>query len=170
MSHYKNRPPPFPSNILAIEEMLTLAEVTPGKDVVYDIGARDGRIPIRAVQEPFNARYAVGIEISKFYADIAKKRVVELKLQDKVRIIHRDAFRCNLSKADVVTLYLNKDTNEEIRPKLEKQLKKTARVACNFFEMERWKCWKHVRIKVPIGDDTKNPWVTPIYVYKMSKI
>jgi len=50
--------------------MLRLAQVGPD-DVVYDLGAGDGRIAIMAVEE-FKAKKAVGIEIRSDLVQIAR--------------------------------------------------------------------------------------------------
>ena len=50
-------------------------------------------------------------------------RIQKLGLQNQARVIHGDFLQVDLSPADVVTMYLATDTNEMLRPNLEKQLK-----------------------------------------------
>jgi len=169
-AHKNYLAPPFPSNAIVVDEMLRLADVKSGKDVVYDPACGDGRIPIRAVQEPFCAARAVGIDIDKELCKIAREKVKTSDLQDKVRIKNRDIFKCDLSEADVVTLYLSEPSNERIRPKLERELKKTARVVSHSFRMESWNPSKTSDINASLGNDKKYAYPRRIYLYRMDEI
>jgi len=127
---------PFvPSPEVVVMKMLQVAEVGPG-DTVYDLGCGDGRIVILAAQK-FGAK-AVGVELDEKIYKQALERVKELKLQDKVKIIHGDAMKVDLSPATIVTLYLLPSSNEKLKPNLEKYLKKGARVVSHDFEMPGW--------------------------------
>ncbi len=123
--------------------MLKLAEVKPG-EIVYDLGSGDGRILIIAALE-FGAK-AVGIEIRKDLVEKSRRKVKELGLENRVKIIHGDFFEVDISEADVVTLYLLTSVNEKLRPKLEKELKPGARVVSHDFEIPGWKPIKVVEI------------------------
>jgi predicted RNA methylase len=171
MYFHKNYLAPYvPSNPLVVEEMLKMAEITPGKDIVYDIGAGDGRIVIRAVQEPYCARFSIGIEIDDYWAQTAMERVKELRLESKIRIINDDVFNCNLREADVVTLYLDPLSNEKIRTKLEKELKKDARIVSNKFEVAGWKPFNVKKIIAPLGDYINLSYPRCLYLYRMDSI
>lgn len=128
---------PFVASPLpVIKRMFAMAELKPG-EVVYDLGAGDGRAVIIAAEE-FGA-YAVGVELRE---DLVKKALSEVyarKLQDQVRIIHGDLFTVDVSPADVVFLYLTTSANERLRPKLEMELKRGARVVSHDYEIMRWK-------------------------------
>jgi len=122
-----------------VRRLLTLAELRPG-EVFFDLGAGDGRTIIMAAQE-FGAR-AIGIELREDLAKQAMKRVYELGLQDRVKIIHDDLFHTDLSSADVVYLYLTTSANEKVKPKLEAELKKETRVVSHDYEIIGWKATK----------------------------
>ncbi len=83
--------------------MLETAEVT-NKDIVYDLGAGDGKIAIEAARR-YGAR-AVGIEFDPRMADHARENAKKAGVADKVTIITGDIFQENFSEATVVTLYL----------------------------------------------------------------
>ncbi|MEM2314920.1 MAG: rRNA adenine N-6-methyltransferase family protein, partial [Candidatus Nezhaarchaeales archaeon] len=70
--------------------MLELANVGPD-DVVYDLGAGDGRIIIMAAKE-FKAR-AVGVEIRKDLYERILERVKTDGLEGKVKVINGDFFQ-----------------------------------------------------------------------------
>lgn len=119
-----------------IRRLLTMAELKPG-EVFVDLGAGDGRPVIIAAKE-FGA-FAIGIELREDLAKQAMKKIIELGLQDKVKIIHDDLFNVNIGMADVVYLYLTTSANEKVRPKLEAELKKGARVVSHDYEIIGWK-------------------------------
>ena len=102
-----------------VKRMLKLTEVRSG-DIVYDLGCGDGRILIAAV-ESFGAKEAFGYEISEDVYKNALQQVAKVNLQQRITIINKDFFEADLSRANVITLYLNNFTNEKLRPKLEKE-------------------------------------------------
>jgi len=128
--------PAYPTPQTVVERMLALADVKPG-EVVYDLGCGDGRIVITAATK-FSAR-AVGVEIRRDIYETTLARVASLGLSDRVRIVHGDALKTDLTGADVVTLYLLTSSNERLRPVLEAQLKPGARVVSHDFEIRGWK-------------------------------
>ena len=118
-----------------VRRMLTLANVRPG-ELVYDLGAGDGRVLSCAVRD-FGAR-AVGVELhASRYAQILG-RVKRERLEDHVKIIRGDFFEISLSDANVVTLYLLSSVNSMIRPKLEQELKAGTRVVSHDFQIHGW--------------------------------
>ena len=127
---------PFvPSPQMLVDRMLQLAEVGP-RDTVYDMGSGDGRIPITAARK-FGAN-AVGVELDESLSKQSQARVNQLNLQDKVTIIQGDMLQVDLSPATVVTLYLLTSANDKLRPRMEKYLRKGARVVCHDFEVPGW--------------------------------
>ena len=116
--------------------MLVLAELKPG-EILYDLGAGDGRAVIMAAQE-FGAR-AVGVELREDLAKKALQTVYQLGLQDRVTILHSNLFDVDISPADVVFLYLTTSANEKVKPKLEAELKPGARVISHDYEIIGWK-------------------------------
>lgn len=116
--------------------MLVLSELKPD-ELVYDLGCGDGRVVIMAAQE-FRAR-AVGVELREDLVKRANEKIVELGLDDRVKILRSDLFKVDLRSADVVTLYLTTSANEKVRPKLESELKYGARVVSHDYEVLDWK-------------------------------
>jgi protein-L-isoaspartate O-methyltransferase len=135
--HYTNSLAPYvvsPQQI--VDRMLELADPKPN-ETVYDLGSGDGRILITAVQR-YRAK-AVGIEISDALVQTTTDRIQRLGLQNEARVIHGDFLRVDLSPADVVTLYLATDTNEMLRPNLEKYLRNGVRVVSHDYAVPGWK-------------------------------
>jgi len=119
-----------------VEDMLEMADLKPG-ETLYDLGSGDGRILITAAQR-FHAK-AVGIEIEEALAKTSEQRVASLGLQNLVRIIHADLRTVDLSPADVVTMYLMTESNESLKPQLEKSLHPGARVVSHDYRIPGWK-------------------------------
>lgn len=143
-----------------VRQMLVLAELKPG-EIVYDLGSGDGRVVIMAAQE-FGAR-AVGVELRKDLVRKALDRVFELGLEREVKILQSDLFKVDLSPADVVFLYLTTSANEKVKPKLESELKRGARVVSHDYEVLGWKPFK-------VNSFCENPRLGypshTIYIYK----
>jgi tRNA A58 N-methylase Trm61 len=116
--------------------MLRLAELKPG-EVLFDLGAGDGRIVIMAAKT-FGAR-GVGVELREDLAKKAMSTIQDNQLGDRVTIVNGDMFGVNLTSADVVFLYLTTSANEKIRPKLEQELKKGVRVVSHDYEIIGWR-------------------------------
>jgi predicted RNA methylase len=127
---------PFvPSPTSVIEYMLKLADLKAG-EIMFDLGCGDGRTVIIAAKT-FGAR-SVGIELREDLAKKAMEIIQENGLEDRVTIVNGDMFNVNLTEADVVYLYLTTSANEKIRPKLDSDLKKGARVVSHDYEIIGW--------------------------------
>ena len=132
----ENLAPSIPTPGAVVDKMLEAAHVKPS-DVVYDLGSGDGRIVIAAAQK-FGAR-AVGVEVMPDLCRKAQQRIRELGLSDRASIVEGNVFRVDFSAATVVTMYLMTDSNERLRPNLEKYLKPGTRVVSNQFPIKGWK-------------------------------
>src|SRR5687768_3519144 len=120
---------PTPQEV--VDAMLTLANVT-AKDVVYDLGSGDGRIPITAAQK-YGAR-GVGIDINPERIKEANENLAKANVGDKVRFLNQDLFETDISPATVVTLYLLPSLNVKLMPTL-KKLKPGTRIVSHSFDM-----------------------------------
>ena len=114
-----------------VDAMLKLANVT-SKDVVYDLGSGDGRIPIAAAQK-YGAR-AVGIDINPQRIQEANDNLAKAGVGDKVKFLNQDLFETDLSQATVITLYLLPSLNVKLMPTL-KKLKPGTRIVSHSFNM-----------------------------------
>ena len=124
---------PTPDEV--VQRMLQVAKVTP-KDIVYDLGAGDGKIAIAAGK--LGAR-SIGIEYNPDMAKLAQCYVQAEKLTDKTRIIQGDVFESDFRDATVVTMYLLPELNVRLLPKLLKDLKPGTRIVSHAFQMGTWK-------------------------------
>ena len=158
IKHYTNSLAPYvvsPQQI--VDRMLELADPRPG-ETVYDLGSGDGRILITAVQR-YRAK-AVGIEISAALVQSTTDRIQKLGLQNDARVIQGNFLQVDLSPADVVTMYLATDTNEMLRPNLEKYLRNGARVVSHDYAVPGWKA-------AVVDRDLPDARGHVIYLYRM---
>ena len=123
-----------PTSDQLVTRMLKLASVSP-QDLVYDLGAGDGKIAIAAARE-FGAR-AVGVEYNPEMARLAQCYAEAEGVADRVRIIHGDIFETDFSSASVVTLYLLPELNLRLRPTILK-MKPGTRIVSHSFMMDDW--------------------------------
>ncbi|MBU3723942.1 MAG: methyltransferase domain-containing protein [Burkholderiaceae bacterium] len=123
-----------PTNGELVGKMLEAAKVT-SSDIVYDLGAGDGNIPITAAKK-YGVR-AVGIEFNADMAALARRNAQRAGVADRVKIINGDIFQENFSEATVVTLYLLPDLNLKLRPTILK-MKPGTRVVSHAFDMGDW--------------------------------
>lgn len=139
---------PTPQDV--VERMLVLAGVKKG-DVVYDLGAGDGRVVITAAK--LYGVKAVGFEVDPGLVKLARENVREQGLEHLVEIRQQDFLSADLSPATVVTLYLSYDGNLAVKPKLMRELKPGARVVSYLFDMGDWPA-KIVEAYRDAGGDT----------------
>jgi len=115
--------------------MLQMGGLKAGEKM-FDLGSGDGRIVIMAAQR-FHAD-ATGIEFDDDLWRQSSEKIKSLGLQKTARIIHGDILKQDFSSADLVTVYLLPISNDKIRPLLEKQLKKGARLVAHDFGIAGW--------------------------------
>jgi len=115
-----------------VNAMLKMARVT-DKDVVYDLGCGDGRIPIAAAAT-YGAR-GVGVDLDPKRIEEANENAKLARVVDKVRFATEDLFETDIREASVVMLYLSPSLNERLIPKLKKELKPGSRVVSHVFDM-----------------------------------
>ena len=127
--------PYYPTPETIVQKMLQLGGLK-GGEKMFDLGSGDGRVVIMAAQK-FHAD-ATGIEVDKDLWRQSMDRIKSLGLQARARITNGDIMKQNYSSADLVTVYLLPSSNDRIRPILEKQLKKGARIVSHDFEFQGW--------------------------------
>jgi precorrin-6B methylase 2 len=142
-----------------VEQMLRLARVGPD-DIVYDLGSGDGRVVIAAARD-FRARQAVGIEIDPALVTRSREYARRAGVADRVSFREQDLFQADLSSATVVTLYLTREVNLRLRPKLLAQLAPGTRVVSFNFDMGDWEPASVIRVDVSGRTTPVYLWVVP---------
>ncbi len=134
----------LPTPHAVVEAMLDLAEIRPG-DVLYDLGAGDGRIVIAAARR-YGVR-AVGIELDARKVAEARANVARAGLGARVEIRQGDVFDADLGEASVVTLFLFPEINARLAPKLRRELQPGARVVSHRFGLGDWRPERRVEAR-----------------------
>jgi SAM-dependent methyltransferase len=144
---------------LVVERMLEMAQIQKG-DVLYDLGCGDGRIVIMAARV-YGIR-GVGIDLDPRRIGESQLNARASRVEKLVEFRQADVTKVDFSEATVVTLYLLTESNELMRPFLEKHLKPGAKVVSHNYEIPGWSV-KLIDEATMKGDDgdTHN-----IYVYR----
>jgi len=127
---------PFvPSPMLVVERMLELAEIKKG-DILYDMGSGDGRIVIQAAKK--HGIRGVGIELNPELVAKARENAAKEGVSHLAEFRAQDGLAVDISEATVVTLYMFKWFNNQLRPKLQR-LQPGSRVVAHDFDIDDWK-------------------------------
>jgi precorrin-6B methylase 2 len=116
-----------------VDKMLDLAKLTP-QDFLMDLGSGDGRTVITAAKR--GAR-SLGIEFNPDMVELSRKNATAAGVTDRATFEKGDLFEADLSKAQVITMFLLPSINMKLRPKL-LELKPGTRIVSNSFTMEDW--------------------------------
>lgn len=127
--------PYAPIGELKTEAMMELLHIKKGERAV-DIGAGDGRLVIALAKK---GAVAHGYEINPILVGIARKKIKEAGLTGKAFMHLGDFWSLDLSKFDVITIYLSGHIMKQLEKKLTKEVKPGARVAVNYFKLPSWK-------------------------------
>ncbi|WP_291386294.1 MULTISPECIES: methyltransferase domain-containing protein [Achromobacter] len=122
---------PTPQSL--VDKMLDMAKVTP-KDRLMDLGSGDGRTVITAAQRGLTAQ---GIEYNPDLVELSRQNAKRAGVAERATFVAQDLFTTDLSKADVITMFLLSTINEKLRPKL-LELPAGTRVVSNTFRMGDW--------------------------------
>ena len=133
-----------------VMRMLELAQVRPN-ETVYDLGSGDGRILIMAAQK-FGAK-GLGVELDPRRARQSLQTIEKLDLSFQIQIVEDDFLKQDLSRADVVTMYLNPWALYNLRPHLEKFLHEGMRIVTCVDEMPGWKATAAI---TAVGDNKRS--------------
>src|SRR5215212_9344752 len=116
-----------------VDKMLDMAKVTP-QDYLIDLGSGDGRTVITAAKR---GATAMGIEYNPDMVELSKKNAAAAGVSDKATFMKADLFETDLSKAQVITMFLLPSINMKLRPTI-LNLKPGTRIVSNTFTMEDW--------------------------------
>jgi predicted RNA methylase len=151
-----------PTPYEVVDKMFELADIRPG-EIVYDLGCGDGRIPCMAAKK-FGVR-SFGFDINPVRVRESLENVKKNRVENLVTIKQQDIFELDLSKADVITLYLLPRLNVKLIPQLDK-LKPGCRIVSHDFNMEGVRPKREISFRPTTGDSVREHrvylWVTPL--------
>ena len=144
---------PTPQKV--VDALLRLAKVT-SKDVVWDLGCGDGRIPVTAAKEYGCQAGCFDIDPQRVKDSLANAR--KHGVERLVTIHQRDIFTLDLSKGPtIVTLYLLPRLNAKLLPQLRK-LPPGARVISVAHRMADIKPDEHIVVATELGEFDVYQW------------
>jgi protein-L-isoaspartate O-methyltransferase len=136
--------PYYPTPETIVEKMLEVGGLKKGERM-FDLGSGDGRVVIMAAQK-FGAD-ATGIEFDDGLYKQSMAKIASLGLSGQARIIFGDIMAQDFSSANLLTVYLLPNSNDKIRPMLEKQLKPGTRVVAHDFMFSDWNPEKTITVE-----------------------
>lgn len=136
-----------------VDKMLDMANVTKN-DFVMDLGSGDGRTVITAAKR--GAR-AMGIEYNPDMVDLSKKNAEAAGVTARATFVKADLFETDLSKADVITMFLLPSINMKLRPAI-LNLRPGTRIVANTFTMEDWQADE----TFTVTDGCSSSWCTAL--------
>ncbi len=145
---------PTPERV--IRRMLQMADTT-SRDVVIDLGAGDGRIPIYAAKH-FGAQ-AIGVELEANLVRLARETAAAQKVAHLASFEQQDLFEADLSRATVIALYISPGVMSRLKPRLA-ALKPGTRVVSHYFMLDDWAPDETIRVE----GRSAHLWVVPAAV------
>ena len=126
-----------------IRRLLQMADTTPD-DVVIDLGAGDGRIPIYAAKH-FGAQ-GIAVELEANLVRVARDMAARQGVANRVRVIQQDLFDADLSPATVVALYISPGVMERLKPRL-LGLRPGTRIVSHQFDLGDWEADETIEVE-----------------------
>lgn len=118
-----------------VDEMLRLAGVG-ADDVVYDLGSGDGRIVITAAR--IYGTRGIGFELDPALVRRSMDNARQAGVSHLVDFRQQDVLTVDFSPATVVTVYLSREANLLLRPRLIAHLRPGSRIVSHEFDMGDW--------------------------------
>jgi ribosomal protein L11 methylase PrmA len=115
-----------------VSMMLKMARVKKS-DLVYDLGCGDGRMLVLAAQK-YGSR-GVGYDIDPERVQASRDNAAKNKVEKLVEIIQGDIFTVDLSKVDVLPLYLLPEMNRKLIAQIDK-MKPGSRIVCHDYGLD----------------------------------
>ena len=123
------------SNPENVRRMVELAAPRSGETVI-DLGSGDGRIVFAATEGRPGVR-GLGVDINAELIQKANAAAKAQGLADRVRFMHQNAFDADLSKVDVIFMWLFPELMRLLRPKILAQARPT-RVVAATWDLGSW--------------------------------
>jgi hypothetical protein len=119
-----------------VRRMVELAALKPG-DTVIDLGSGDGRIVFAAVKAQAGVR-GLGVDINAELVKNSNAAARQQGLADRVQFFHQNAFDADLSKVDVIFMWLFPELMRLLRPKILAEARPGTRVITATWDLGSW--------------------------------
>jgi precorrin-6B methylase 2 len=131
---------PTPQDV--VDRMLDMAKLTKD-DFHIDLGSGDGRIAVTAAKR--GAR-SMGVDLNPVRIGEANENAKKAGVSDRVTFVQGNLFEMDISKANVLTMYLLQSVNLQLRPKILSDLRPGSRVVSHAFSMNDWEADEHANV------------------------
>lgn len=135
--------PYVPTRKRDLKRIYEIAQIRPGQ-VVYDLGAGDGRILIYGAKH-YGIK-GVGCELALFPLLSSKIKALCAGVSGQLSLRWKNLYKIDVSEADLVVSYLLPKTMGKLKKKFEQELKPGAKVIACGFEVPGW---EHVKYDKP---------------------
>ena len=148
---------------VVVDKMLEMAKVT-SKDYLIDLCSGDGRLIITAAKK-YGAR-GFGVDLNKSLVTLANRNAAKAGVANKAVFYERDLHETDITKADVLTIYLLPEVNLMVRPRI-LALKPGTRLVSHDYGFGEWPPDVEIVMDAPgkpVGRDQKSKvmyWVVP---------
>ncbi len=127
---------PFqPSANKELKEMIKISKIKKGQKIA-DLGSGNGKIVTEFAKQGAEAH---GYEINPILVWISRKRIKNMRLQNKAFIHSGNFMKANLSKFNIITSFQISYIMPELEAKLKKELKHGSKVISNTWQFPSWK-------------------------------
>jgi len=151
---------------VVVDKMLELAKIT-NKDYLIDLGSGDGRLIITAAKK-YGAR-GFGVDLNRSLVTLANRNAAKAGVASRAVFYERDLHETDISKADVLTIYLLPEVNLMIRSRV-LALRPGTRLVSHDYGFGEWPPDVDITMDAPgkpVGRDQKSRvmfWVVPARV------
>lgn len=149
--------PNLASDTQEVDAILSLAQLRPD-DYLIDLGSGDGRILIAAARS--NGAHGLGVDIDPAQIELANRNARNAGVTGLVSFRQQDLFQTPLQQADILTVYLTREVNLRLRPRILAQMRPGTRVVSNEFDMGDW----HYDERRRVGRTNIFLWTVPAEV------
>ncbi len=146
-----------------VKRMLHLAAPKTGEYVI-DLGSGDGRLVIESAKRGASG---LGVDIDPRLVALSRENANRAGVSERARFEVQDLFETDLSKANVVTMYLLPDVNLKLRPRLISMLTPGARIVSHDYDLGDWPPDEIVELRSPdkmvgpVGRSKVMLWIVP---------
>jgi Ribosomal protein L11 methyltransferase (PrmA) len=124
---------PTPQEV--VDRMLALGKIRAG-EFHMDLGSGDGRIAVTAAAK-FGAR-AFGVDLNPVRVNEARENAKKANVGHLATFEVRNLYQTDISKADIVTMYLLPSVNLDLRPRVLSEMSPGTRIVSHAFDMGDW--------------------------------
>ncbi|MSQ52789.1 MAG: class I SAM-dependent methyltransferase [Betaproteobacteria bacterium] len=124
------------SNLENVGRMVALAKLKAGETVV-DLGSGDGRVVISAARAHPGVR-GWGVDVDEKLVRESNEEAQKEGVANRVKFFHRNAFDADLSKVDVIFMWLWPEVQRMLRTKILAEARPGARIVTNLWDVGTW--------------------------------